>query len=82
MALVLIQVKGGIDLPAEAALRVSLIPMQRHAETTFTIHETNDPGRFEHDPRRFLLIVPTRHIVTAGPLRRHSRLDERCDTDW
>ena len=62
----LVHVKGRVDLPAKAAQGVSLVLVQRHAETTLPVHEANDPGRFEHDPRCFLLIVPTRHIVTAG----------------
>jgi hypothetical protein len=57
-------VEHGMELPTVRSRRKD-IAVDRHGETTFTIHEAHDPTRIESRARcGFLLIVPTRRIVT------------------
>jgi len=63
--LVLRNLEDRVDLPTTYSAHVR-VSVYRYGEATFSVDETNDPMRFELNPRSygFLLIVPTRHIVT------------------
>lgn len=56
-----------------------VVAMYRHRKAAFSVDEPNEPHRMELvDPGSFLLIVPTRRIVTV-----HLRtVLEACDTNW
>src|SRR5207253_2428127 len=61
---VLVHVEDGMELPAARSHR-KVIAVDRYGEAAFAVHEANDPTRIERRARcGFLLIVPTRRIVT------------------
>ena len=66
MTHVLVDVKHRMDLPSSRLPDIR-IAVNRDGEATLSVHVAHDPVRIELSsrPSSFLLIVPTRHIVTA-----------------
>ena len=66
MPRVLVDVEHRMQLPSTCRPSV-WVRVYRDGEATFTVDETYDPLRIELEPRLrgFLLIVPTRRIVTG-----------------
>ena len=76
MPLVLVNLEGGMELPP-AGLPDVRIPMDRDAEASLAVDESDDPRSIERDAGSFLLIVRTGRIVTA-----HDRTLRRgCDRE-
>jgi hypothetical protein len=78
MVLVLVDVEDRLQLPTPVPVH-HRTSMNRHGETTLTVHESSDPVGIEHKTRTgsFLLIVRTGWIFTAHA----DTLRTGCDTD-
>ena len=75
MAHVLVDVKDGVELPPSRLPNVWVL-VNRYGEATLSVDKPHNSMRIELKPRRrsFLLIVPTRHVVTAHASNRIFRV--------
>ena len=78
MVVMLVNVENRLELPSPVSVH-RLRTMNRHGETTFSVHKPNDPVGIEHNARThsFLLIVRTGRIITVHITTQ----SKSCDTN-